>query len=229
MARRNIDLENVRERAIEVGLYLPLGAYSRIRDGISGLGTRDIRKFYDGLVERGQDRLGPVESAIKGNARRIARRADRVEDQIEDSVESAGKTVARKTRQVTKKATKAATLTGPKIPRVAAPKTASDLPIKGYDSLTAEDVISRTRGLTQTDLAKVYKYEKANANRTTVIDSLETRFVALPIGDYDSLTADDITARLDGLSDDELKTVRRYESDTKARSTVLDKIETKLS
>jgi hypothetical protein len=52
--------------------------------------------------------------------------------------------------------------------------------------------------------------------------------VDLPIATYDALTVDEITSRIDGLSQSELKTIRRYEKDTKARATVLEKIEAAL-
>jgi hypothetical protein len=116
----------------------------------------------------------------------------------------------------------------PKLPRVAAPKTASELPIQGYNSLTASEVIAETRGLTQTELAKVYKFEKANQDRSSILDALESRFTELPIPTYDALTVDEITSRLEGQSESELKTLRRYEEETKARQTVLDRIDSLL-
>jgi hypothetical protein len=216
-------LEKVRERAVEVGLYLPLGAYARIRDGLSDTGRPELRKLYQGLIERGQDRLEPVEQVIKRNAKRVARRAD----ETENKVERTAKRVARDPKKAAR--TVQAEVTSPKMPRVATPKTASQLPIKGYKELTAQEITSQLRGLTQTELAKVYKFEKANENRQTILESIEQKLTALPIANYDSLTVDEINARLDGLSEGELKAIRRYESDTKARTTILDKIETALS
>jgi hypothetical protein len=216
-------LERVRERAVEVGVYLPLGAYARIRDGLADTGRPELRKLYEGLIERGQDRLEPVEQVIRRNAKRVARRAD----EAEDKVERTAKRVARdpKTAAQTVKAEVAT----PKMPRVATPKTASQLPIKGYKDLTAQEITSQLRGLTQTELAKVYKFERANENRQTILESIEQKLTNLPIANYDSLTVEDINARLDGLSEGELKAIRRYESDTKARTTILDKIESTLA
>lgn len=221
MPTRN--LEKVRERAVEVGLYLPLGAYSKIRDGLADTGRPELRKMYDGLIERGQDRLEPVEQVIRRNAKRVARRAD----EAEDKVERTAKRVARDPKAAT--TTVRAEVATPKMPRVATPKTASQLPIKGYKDLTAQEITSQLRGLTQTELAKVYKFEKANEDRQTILESIEQKLTALPISNYDSLTVEEINGRLDGLSEGELKAIRRYESDTKARTTILDKIETNLS
>jgi hypothetical protein len=214
MANRTEILGNVRERAVELGVYLPLGAYSLIRDELTDLDSRRIRKLYDGLVKRGETRVEPLERSIRRRARKV-----------EDNIEDAGREVRKNVRKGAKRADAAVNEIAPKLPRVAAPKKASDLPIKSYASLTVSEITSQLKGLTQTELAKVYKWEKANENRSTILESIESKFVDLPIPTYDALTVDEITSRIDGLSQSELKTIRRYENDTKARTTVLDKID----
>ena len=216
-------LERVRERAVEVGLYLPLGAYAKIRDGLADTGKPELRKLYKGLIDRGQDRLEPIETVVRRNAKRVARRADEAENKVERTAKRVARDPKKAARTVTNE------VAAPKMPRVATPKTASQLPIKGYKSLTAQEITAQLRGLTQTELAKVFKFERANENRQTILESIEQKLTTLPIANYDSLTVDEITARLDGLSEGELKAIRRYESDTKARTTILDKIETLLS
>jgi hypothetical protein len=198
-------------------VYLPLGAYSVVRDEISDLDSRRIRKLYNGLIDRGQNRLEPVERSIRRRARKV-----------EDNIEDAGREVRKNVRKGAKRADAAVNEIAPKLPRVAAPKKASELPIKSYNSLTVSEITSQLKGLTQTELAKVYKWEKANENRSTILESIEAKFVDLPIPTYDALTVDEIASRIDGLSQSELKTIRRYENDTKARTTVLDKIDAAL-
>ena len=217
MANRTETLGRVRERAVELGVYLPLGAYSLVRDEISELDSRRIRKLYNGLIDRGQNRLEPVERTIRRRARKV-----------EDGLEDASREVKKNVRKGTKRADAAVNEIAPKLPRVAAPKKASDLAIKSYNSLTVSEITSQLKGLTQTELAKVYKWEKANENRSTVLESIESKFVDLPIPTYDALTVDEITSRIDGLSQAELKTIRRYENDTKARATVLDKLDAEI-
>jgi hypothetical protein len=217
------NLEKVRERAVEFGLYLPLGAYSKIREGLADTGRPELRRLYEGLIERGQDRLQPIETVLKRNTDRVTRRAAEAENRTERTI----KRVTRDPKQAAK--TVKAEVTTPKMPRVATPKTASQLPIKGYNDLTAQEITSQLRGLTQTELAKVYKFENAHEGRQTILESIEQKLQQLPVANYDSLTADEVIARLEGLSEGELKTIRRYESDTKARSTILDKIEAQLS
>ena len=71
--------------------------------------------------------------------------------------------------------------------RSAAP-AADDLPISGYDELTVEEIGSKLRELSQTELAQVDAYERTHDNRSTVL----TRVAALqgdePWSGYDELT-----------------------------------------
>ncbi len=88
--------------------------------------------------------------------------------------------------------------------------------------------MTQLKGFTQTELAKVYKFEQANEGRATILDAIDSKLIVLPITTYDALTVDEINSRLERLSQDELKTIRRYENDTKARAGVLDKIDSLL-
>ena len=54
-------------------------------------------------------------------------------------------------------------------PRAPSPR-AQDLPIAGYDKLTADEIVARLPELSQIDLAKVDAYERKGDNRTTVLD-----------------------------------------------------------
>ena len=49
-----------------------------------------------------------------------------------------------------------------------------------------------------------------------------------PVEDYDELNVEEVTARLDGLSEAELMRVRNYEQRNQNRQTVLDQVDTKL-
>lgn len=207
-------VERVRSRAMEVGVYLPLGAYATVRDQITDLNGRRVRRVYSDLVDRGQDRMQPVERVVR-----------RRSQQVEDGAQEVAADVRKAARKTTARAEAAADAVAPKLPRVAAPKKASELPIKGYADLTATEIVAATKGLTQTELARVYKFERANENRSTVLEGVESRFVELPIPTYDALNVGEIVERLDGLTAEELKVVRRYEADTKGRTTVLDKID----
>lgn len=232
-------MENVRETALEVGIYLPLGAYSTVRDRVVDLDAGKVKSFYGSLVDRGQDRLDPLERTVRRRKRKVERAADRATDQVSRDVKRTARRATGTAKETASEAAKSARKAGeraeasadalaPKMPRVATPRRASDLPIAKYDSLTVGEIAAATKGLTQTELAQIYKYEKANQDRTTVLEAVEAKFVDLPIPSYDALTADEINGRLEGLGDAELKTIRRYEADTKARSTVLEKVDSLL-
>lgn len=212
-------IDDVRSRAVELGVYLPLGAYSRVRDELADvtISRTRIRKLFEDLIDRGQDRLQPLE--------RVVRRGG---NDAQDAAQKAAGQAQRVVRKTSKRASAASANVAPKLPRVAVPKNASELPIQGYDSLTAADIVSRLQGLTQTDLARVYKYEQTNEGRSTILESIDSRLVDLPISTYDALTADEIISRIEGLSKPELRTLRRYEADTKARSTLLEKFDSLL-
>ena len=48
-----------------------------------------------------------------------------------------------------------------------------ELPITGYDDLTAAEVVAELDGMADADLRKVREYERANANRKTVLGAIE--------------------------------------------------------
>ncbi|MPZ68442.1 MAG: hypothetical protein GEU71_02820 [Actinobacteria bacterium] len=184
-------MEKVKNRALEIGVYLPLGAYSKIKESVTDIDAEGLKKRYQDFVDRGENRVRP---------NKIRKRVGAVAAQV-----------------------------APKMPRVAAPADAKGLPISGYEQLTVGEIRARLNGLTQTDLAKVYKYERANQNRSTVLETIESKFIELPMPTYDALTVDEIGARLDGLTEKELSALRRYEADTKARATILERMDAKLA
>lgn len=210
-------LDKARARVREVGIYAPLGAYDRARESVSDLDRGAVRRLYRDLVRRGERRVEPIEKRASREKNQIAGRARDTADRV------------RKSARVTQDRGRAAgAVIAPKLPRVAAPKRASDLPIQGYSKLQADEIVAQSRGLTQTDLAKIYKWEEAHQARATVLKGIESQFVDLPIPTYDALTSEKLNDRLVGLSDDELRTLRRYEKETKARSSVLERIDSLL-
>lgn len=239
-------VENVKDTALEVGVYLPLGAYATARDRVVALNTGKVKRLYGNLVDRGQERLRPIEGSARRRRQQIEREARRRRQQVEEAASRTSSEVrstarratgsakerAADTRQTARKTAAKAEATAdavvPKMPRVTTPKNARELAIDDYDNRTAGEIASAAKGLTQTELAKIYKYERANQDRATVLEAIETKFVDLPIPTYDALSADEIVGRLEGLDDGELKKIRRYEAATKARITILDKIDASL-
>ena len=50
-----------------------------------------------------------------------------------------------------------------------------DFPIGGYDDMTAAEIVSRLDGMGTADLRRVREYERANANRKTVLSAGERK------------------------------------------------------
>jgi polyhydroxyalkanoate synthesis regulator phasin len=55
------------------------------------------------------------------------------------------------------------------------PATGGGLPIAGYDELTAAEIVKRVKDLTPAQLRKVRDYEKAHANRKSVVGAVEKK------------------------------------------------------
>jgi len=99
-----------------------------------------------------------------------------------------------------------------------------DIPIENYDELTVDEVVQQLGSLSAEELARVHSYEKGYKNRGTLIQEIE-RKMSFPIEGYDELNVGEISAQLDGLSVDELRTIRDYEKRHKDRGTLLQEIE----
>jgi hypothetical protein len=50
-----------------------------------------------------------------------------------------------------------------------------EFPISGYDDLTAAEIVAELDGMSNVDLRKVREYERANANRKTVLTAVERK------------------------------------------------------
>lgn len=112
---------------------------------------------------------------------------------------------------------------GSRSPGGVTPTDARDLPITGYTKLRVTDIQKRLDGLTQTQLASVYRFEKANQGRSGVLKALDKRMVQLPLPLYDSLTLPAILDDLNGLTKPELKVIRDYEARTANRLPILER------
>ncbi len=100
-------------------------------------------------------------------------------------------------------------------------------PIENYDGLSVDEVVRQLGGLSAEELDQVHVYERLNKNRETLIHEIE-RKMSFPIEGYDDLNVDEVSGRLDGLSVDELRTIRDYERRNKDRGTLLQEIERKI-
>jgi hypothetical protein len=69
------------------------------------------------------------------------------------------------------------------------------------------------------------KAQKQPAKRATKKAAPAPSAAALPINDYDSLSASQVVSRLQGLSTGELEAVRSYEAATRSRKTILNRVQ----
>ena len=98
---------------------------------------------------------------------------------------------------------------------------ADELPIANYSNLTADEIVSRLRDLTQEELAEIRAYETTNQNRKTVLERIDALEEREPWPGYDSLTVDEISSKLSSASDEIVGRVRDYERGHKNRSSVI--------
>jgi hypothetical protein len=202
-------LKNARRTAVELGVYLPLGAALAARDLV--LSRDRLADLYEELVGRGREGLGSV-------VQRPRQQLERVKVELGE--------IAREARHETGEALEDARVetAGSASGRIA-PPTAEQLPIEEYEELTAQQIVARVTRLTQDELDRVRAYERENRNRATILQAIEPRMGELPIQGYDGMTAAEVVRRLGDLSKAELRLVRDYEARTKSRSTIPERID----
>lgn len=105
----------------------------------------------------------------------------------------------------------------------------SDLPITGYERLSAEEIVSKLPELSQIDISKIDAYERRHANRKTVLDRIASLRADEPWPGYDELTVDEIREVLSDTDEAMAKKVAEYERRHKHRQGVLDAVERELA
>jgi ferritin-like metal-binding protein YciE len=153
-----------------------------------------------------------------------------------DAVREAGSAA----RETTRKAVSTAKRTSRqarKVPGVAqaegqikgAVASEEDLAIKGYDGLTAEEIVGKLSDLSQIDLAKVDSYERKHQNRTTILGRITSLRGDEPWTGYDELTAAEVVTVINNSDDDRVQQVRSYERTHKNRVSVMKATERELA
>jgi ferritin-like metal-binding protein YciE len=122
-----------------------------------------------------------------------------------------------------KRATPARRTTRAQEPAAATPP--ADLPISGYESLTAEEAVGRLRQLSQAELARLRDYERGAESRQTILERIDALVEDEPWTGYDAQTVEEIRTALAGADEDRRKAVREYERRHKERAGVIDATE----
>ncbi|MBA3748953.1 MAG: DUF892 family protein [Solirubrobacterales bacterium] len=104
-----------------------------------------------------------------------------------------------------------------------------ELPISGYDDLTADEINGKLGSLSQIDLAKIDAYERRKQDRTTVTNKIDSLRGDEPWPGYDEQNVTEITTALKAADGDTLEKVQSYEQAHKNRASVLKASERKLA
>jgi ferritin-like metal-binding protein YciE len=174
---------------------------------------REIPKLTDKVVGAEIDGEPSYDIAETGAADAMRDVADEVTD-IASKTQTRAKRTARQARKVPGVAQAEGQIKG-------AVASEEDLAIARYDSLTAEQIISKLPELSQIDLAKIDSYERKNDNRTTVLSRITTLRRHEPWPGYDELTVAEIEAVLGESDEQRANDVAAYERAHKNRAGVL--------
>lgn len=212
--------------ALEIATYTAIERLAAcVDDTTTATLASSIRRDEERMLERIREHLGTLTDDV---AR--ARFADDPSyDASRTGAADAARSTARSARSAAKKGGKAARRQARRVPGAAraegelrgAVASAGDLPIRGYDDLTADEVVGRLGDLTQVELGIVDAYERRHADRSTVLDRIGHLRATEPWAGYDEATASDIRARLADADEAARREVRDYERAHKARQSVL--------
>ncbi len=174
---------------------------------------REIPKLTDAVI--GADVEGrPSYDVTKTGAADATREAAREVKQTARETQAHAKRTARQARKVPGVAQVEGQIKG-------ALASEEDLAIPRYDSLTAEEILSKLPELSQIDLAKIDSYERQNDNRTTVLSRITALRRAEPWPGYDELTVAEVEAVIGEGDEQRTKDVAAYERAHKNRAGVL--------
>ncbi|MBW3607156.1 MAG: ferritin-like domain-containing protein [Actinobacteria bacterium] len=203
---------------------LPALARAVARAEIGGDGSYDISESgaADALRDVAEETERTVRDAADETERTVRDAADETERTARSTAQKAKRTTARQARRVPGAAAAEGAAKG-------AVASEEDLPISGYDSLTAEQIVKQLPALSQVDLTKVEVYERKTQDRSTVLERIEALRGDEPWPGYDEMNAAEIVERLrDG--DEALATkARDHERAHKGRATVLRAAERELT
>jgi ferritin-like metal-binding protein YciE len=174
---------------------------------------REIPKLTDAVV--GADVEGePSYDVTKTGAADATREAEREVKKAARKTNARAKRTARQARKVPGVAQVEGQVKG-------ALASENDLAIARYDSLTAEEILSKLPELSQIDLAKVDSYERRNNNRTTVLTRISALRKQEPWPGYDELTVAEVEAVIGEGDEQRAQDVAAYERAHKNRTGVL--------
>jgi hypothetical protein len=172
---------------------------------------------------------GAATSSAARRGKRTAEQAAKLTGATRRRATSVGRKSARGSAAATPAAAGSAGLAAPEAPATPPAPAASELPITGYEALSAREVTQRLRSLSQQDLVTVEAFERANQSRQTVLERIAALREDEPWPGYDGQSVDEIRPALQGAAPERAKTVREYEHRHKDRSGVIQATENNTS
>lgn len=165
--------------------------------------------------------LGRVEDLIEVVGKRTREQLDRINLPDVPALAKLRELQINPTKKVIKKETKTVVKSKPKAKAKAKakPKAKAAKPQKKVAKAAKSVRISKS----------VSSAKPAKATKKTKSVKKTTRRLVMPIADYDTMNVRTVLAELEGLSTAQCKTVHAYETNNKARKTVLKAIENRLS
>ncbi len=223
--------------ALEIATYTALERLARsVGDATTADLAATIRKDEQKMLDRVLREIPKLTEAVVRGEIKGDSSFDVTKTGAADAGREAGKRARKAARSGTARA-KRTTRQARKVPGVAqaegqvkgAVASEEDLPITGYDKLTADEIVAKLSELSQIDLAKVDSYERKHQNRTTILNKITSLRGNEPWPGYDELSVAEIESVL-GEGDDERATeVRSYERAHKNRAGVLKAAERDLT
>jgi polyhydroxyalkanoate synthesis regulator phasin len=141
--------------------------------------SADAQGLVTSLLRRGQKQTNDV---LKDLEQLLGRGRDEIEGRTTGVRKRAGGAVGGARKQASGARSRALRAASPALAQAdRARRTAGvgpNFPITAYDDLTADQVVSRLSDLTPAELRKVRDYERRNANRKTVLNSIESKLGA---------------------------------------------------
>lgn len=102
------------------------------------------------------------------------------------------------------------------------PTDSASPPFADYDRLRTKQVVTCLWEHSQSELAAVETYERANQNRQAILDKLRYMRQPEPLPGYDELSSAEIVTRLGTADLPTIKRVRAYERKFRKRRDILD-------
>jgi len=141
--------------------------------------SADAQGLVTSLLRRGQKQTNDV---LKDLEQLLGRGRDEIEGRTTGVRKRAGGAVGGARKQASGARSRAVRAASPALAQAdRARRTAGvgpNFPITAYDDLTADQVVSRLSDLTPAELRKVRDAERRNANRKTVLNSIESKLGA---------------------------------------------------